>query len=224
MTDLSILPKDELEKRKLIAEIEKSGAEVEKLHAERDKATQDAIFGARMNREKDAEHGQHRTFTFYDNVKQQSVAKAMQEIGVMSRRDPGQEIKVVLNSPGGSVLDGLALFDYLQVLRHEGHHIEVVALGMAASMGGVLLQAGDVRSMGKNAWLLIHEVSSGAVGNVSELEDELEFIKKLQDNIVTLLAERSNMSERQIKAKWKKKDWWMPAEEALKLGFIDQIV
>lgn len=218
MTDLTIANSiEELERAKLIAEIEK-------FNAERDKVLQDALFGARTNREKDAEYGQHRTYTFYDSVKQASVEKAMREIGAMCRRDPGQDLKIVLNSPGGSVLDGLALFDFLQVLRSEGHHIEVVALGMAASMGGVLLQAGDVRSIGKNAWLLIHEVSSGAIGNVSEIEDELEFIKKLQDNLVKILAERSTMTERQIKTKWKKKDWWLSATEALELGFVDQIV
>jgi ATP-dependent Clp endopeptidase proteolytic subunit ClpP len=217
MTLTTALSLEELEKRKLIAEIGK-------LETEAQKISQDAVFGERANREKDADANTHRTYTFYEAVKGVSVKSAMDEIGKWARREPGATIKIVLNSPGGSVLDGLALYDFLKILREDGHRVEVVALGMAASMGGVLLQAGTTRHMGKNSWLLIHEVSAGAIGNVSEMEDQIQFLHKIQDNLVDILAERSTLSARQIKSRWKKKDWWLSAPEALELGFIDETI
>lgn len=165
-----------------------------------------------------------RIYTFYEPVGEQSVKRAMRELGHWSRRDPEQPIKIVFNSPGGSVLDGLALFDYIQQLRDQGHEITTVGLGMAASMGGILLQAGDWRVMGKNAWMLIHEVSSVAWGKASEQEDQLKFVRRLQDRCVEILASRANISKDQIKRKWKKLDWWLSAEEALEAGFVDEVV
>jgi ATP-dependent Clp protease protease subunit len=94
---------------------------------------------------------------------------------------------------------------------------------MAASMGGILLQAGSHRVLAPNAYMLIHEVSSLAWGGASELEDEVAFVKRLQDRILDILAERSTMTRQQIARKWKRKDWWLDAPEALRLGFVDEI-
>ena len=122
------------------------------------------------------------------------------------------------------MIAGLALFDYIQDLRKSGHHITVVALGMAASMGGILLQAGDKRIVGRHAMVLIHEVASGAQGKVSEMVDSLEFSNKLWDKLAKILSERSVMNAGQIKKKAYKKDWWLDAEETVKLGFADEIL
>lgn len=210
------LTKDDLEKLNLFAEMRKFDAE-RLVHEE------EVRYKSRNNNNNDSHSGDARIYTFYDPVKAPSVTKCMEEIGNWSRRDAGQNIKIVLNSPGGAVLDGLALYDYLLEIRRQGHHVEVVTLGVAASMGGVILQAGDVRTMGRNSWLLIHEVGTGSTGTISEIEEDLEFSKRLQDNIVEILAARSTLTSKSIKLKWKKKDWWLNAQEALDLELIDQI-
>ncbi len=166
---------------------------------------------------------ENRIYTFYGAVSSSSVAPAIKTLGEWHRRDPHSKIEIIFNSPGGNVLDGLALFDYILELRHQGTPIDTVTMGMAASMGGILLQAGEKRIATKNALVLIHEVSSGAGGKVSEIEDQLKFMEVLQQKCLAILAERSTMSVRQIATKWKKTDWWLGADEALALGFVDEV-
>ncbi len=96
-------------------------------------------------------------------------------------------------------------------------------MGMAASMGGILLQAGDKRVIGSESVLLVHEISFGAGGKIGEVEDEVAFAKMLTQRVLKIFANRTKMTARQIDAKWKRKDWWMDSDEALKLGFVDEI-
>lgn len=177
----------------------------------------------RSDRNYEAEADWHRIYTFYDAVNAASVENCLRDLSDWSRRDPGKPITVVFNSPGGSVLDGLALYDYLRELSNAGHEITTVALGMAASMGGILLQAGDHRVIGRNAWLLIHEVSSIGRGKISEMEDEVKFTRRLADQCLGILAERSTLDVKQIARRWKRKDWWLNADESFELGFADEI-
>jgi ATP-dependent Clp endopeptidase proteolytic subunit ClpP len=162
-------------------------------------------------------------YTFYGSVNSDSVKTAMRDLGAWARREPEANFRIVFNSPGGSVIDGFAFFDFIKELRSLGHNIETVALGYAASMGGILLQAGDKRVIGSNAYMLIHEISSFAFGKASELEDELKLVKRLQEKALDILAERSTMNKSQIKRKWVKTDWWIDAAEALEFGFVDEI-
>src|SRR5690606_40252913 len=111
---------------------------------------------------------------------------------------PGAPITIKINSPGGSVFEGLALYDRLRALSALGHHITTVSYGMAASMGGILLQAGDTRLVAPNAWFLIHEVSTITWGNTSEIEDQIEFTRRLQDQLLEILASRSKLSKAKI--------------------------
>jgi ATP-dependent Clp endopeptidase proteolytic subunit ClpP len=164
-----------------------------------------------------------RQMPFNTQVSKASVAEAISYLGQWYREDPGKPITITFNSPGGSVIDGLALFDFIQQLRAEGAKINTKTIGFAASMAGVLLQAGEERKVGRNAYLMIHEVSTGAIGNVSELEDELALTKRMQDRLLDILAERSTLSKNQIRRKWKRKDWWLDAEEAVRLGFADTV-
>ncbi len=108
-------------------------------------------------------------------------------------------------------------------IKAAGHTLTTVTVGMAASMGGILLQAGDVRVASRNSVILIHEVATGASGKMTDLEDEVEFAKSLQKKLVSILAERSTMTAKQIENRWKRRDWWLSSDEALKLGFVDAI-
>jgi ATP-dependent Clp endopeptidase proteolytic subunit ClpP len=203
--------------------LRRAAADLRKSVAEAAKAELDLADARRRDDDARADATRALVYTFYAEVNEDSARAAMQTLGVWSRREPGRPITVVLNSPGGRVLDGLALFDFLTRLRAGGHHLRIEVLGRAASMGGVLLQAGDERVIGANAFLLVHEVSGGAEGRSSELGDRMEFFDQMERRLLSILASRSTLTERQIKTKWSRKDWWLTAAEAVELGFADTI-
>lgn len=163
------------------------------------------------------------SFAFVGPVHEDSVHRLIDKLEIWSETHPKGEIELTINSQGGSVLDGFALYDYLQALKARGHKLTTVGVGMVASMGGVLLQAGDERIMSPRCWLLIHEVQGLTAGSFSQMEDDMKFNERLQDQALDILAERSTLSRRQIKNRWKRKDWWISASEALTGGFVDNI-
>jgi len=136
---------------------------------------------------------------------------------------PGKPIRIRLLSPGGSVFAGFAIYDAVKSSASRGHEIEVTGYGYTASMAVTILQAGTVRRLRPNAYMMIHEVSSGMLGKYSEMKDEVDFVNRLTNRVWDALAERSTLSAAQIKRKCARKDWWLDAEEALKYGFIDEI-
>jgi ATP-dependent Clp endopeptidase proteolytic subunit ClpP len=204
-------------------EREKLEQEIRKIRAEADAAELEAISARRVYEQEEASEYENHIYAFYNAVRGGSVEECMTELGSWSRRHPGCPIQVIFNSPGGSVIDGLALYDFLRTLSNHGHRITTMAIGMAASMGGVLLQAGDYRVMSRNAHMLIHEVSSGAVGKVAEMKDEVEFSNRLWRRLSDILAARSSLSALQIRRKAERKDWWFDAHVALELGFVDEV-
>lgn len=197
-------------------------AELRKLQIDTERAAVELDAYRRENDEELAEAGR-RHYTFYARVEDESVQACMRTLASWSTRAPGAALTVTFNSPGGSVHDGLALFDFLRHLRADGHHLTTVALGRAASMGAVLLQAGDHRVIGANAFLMLHEVSSGSTGKVSELEESVDLSKRLQKRLLTILAERSSMTMTSIQRRWARRDWWLDAADAAELGFADEV-
>jgi ATP-dependent Clp protease, protease subunit len=202
---------------------QRTWAELRKIQLETERIGLELDGIRRKERDLAADAGRAHVYTFYSGVEAESVQQCMAELGLWSRRDPGSPITIVFNSPGGAVLDGLALFDYLRHLRAEGHFVTTVALGRAASMGAVLLQAGDRRVIGANAFLLVHEVSNLHSGKVSEMEDGVEFSRRLQRRLLSILAARSTLTEAQIQRKWTRKEWWLDADEAVAVGLADAI-
>lgn len=164
------------------------------------------------------------TYTFYEGVTDETIKPALAKLSEWNRRFRGRPVTIILNSPGGSVFAGVALYDFLQKMRADGHHVTVVCLGMAASMGGILLQAGDRRIIGANARVLIHAVSGGSRGNVYLMEDDLELSKALWEGLKVILAARSTLTVQQIEDRAHRKDWWISAQEAVKLGFADEVL
>ena len=140
-----------------------------------------------------------------------------------AQADSSAGLKVIINSPGGNVSDGLAVYDMLRSLSDKGHEVTTVSVGMAASMGGVLLQAGDRRFMGVSASLLIHEIRGGAWGTLGEMQDEMEYWKQLTDRLLDILSNRATLSREEVAKRWHRKDWWLTSEQALEAGFIDEI-
>lgn len=165
----------------------------------------------------------HHVYVFSDPVRADSVQLCIRQLAEWSRNDPGCDMEIIFNSPGGSVTDGMHLYDYIQALKIAGHSITTTALGMAASMAGILLQAGTTRVMGKEAYLLIHEVAAGAIGKIGEIKDEVELLDLMTERVARIFAKRSTLSARQVKNRMRRKDWWLDSDEALKLGLIDEI-
>jgi ATP-dependent Clp endopeptidase proteolytic subunit ClpP len=197
----------ELEQSRLaVAKARIELAELERTHAEAKAAAKHA-----------------RVYFFSRNVTKKSVADTIETLGLWSRRDPETEMRLVINTRGGEVVHGLALFDFLGELKALGHRLTTVAIGQAASFGAVLLQAGDQRLIGRNASVLLHEISFGAWGKLTAMEDQVEFNRSLEHRILAILACRSTLTVEQIAARWSRKDWWLTAEEVVTLGLADAI-
>jgi ATP-dependent Clp endopeptidase proteolytic subunit ClpP len=171
-----------------------------------------------------AEDEHHYIYTFGESVSDASVNKCIKQLNNWIRGSTGPlEIEIVFNSPGGSVIAGLALWDYIQSVKAQGHFVTTAAIGYAASMAGILLQAGNKRVMGKEAWLMIHEASFGAGGKIGEVEDTVDWVKRVQERFLAIFAERSTLTKNQIRRRWTRKDWWLDSDEALRLGFVDEV-
>jgi ATP-dependent Clp protease protease subunit len=180
--------------------------------------------------EKRADNKYHRTYWFTGSVDAGTCKALMTQLDVW-RHQSNDPIEIIFNSPGGDVTAGLALFDYMQTIRRQGIQIVTSTMGMAASMAGILLQAGDVRRMGKEAWVLIHEASFGATGSFGDVEDRVKWIERIQDRILDVFAERSlasnapkPLTKAQFRRRWHRKDWWLSSDECLLHGIVDEVI
>jgi ATP-dependent Clp protease protease subunit len=163
-------------------------------------------------------------FHLFSAVEEEVVHELILQMDTWKQKHPGDPITLYIDSPGGIVIDGFALCDYLEVLKREGHHITTVGLGLVASMAAIIHQLGDTRKMGKRSWLMIHEVSGVAAGSLTEQKDEIKLNDRLQGQALDILAEKSGVSKAQIKKRWVRKDWWMDSTDALKEKFVDEIL
>jgi ATP-dependent Clp endopeptidase proteolytic subunit ClpP len=225
------------ERKKIQEEIDQIVAETKKLEAETRKITADALAaeyyaGLRKldlekkeqdQRRRAASDNEHMLYRFNTVVDKSHVYECMYKLTQWSRRHPNCNIEIVFSSGGGSIVDGFILFDFIQELRARGHKVTTGSLGMAASMAGVLLQAGDDRWMGHQAWMMIHRAAFGAIGKTFEIEDEVAWIKRIEDRILDIFEKRSDLTRTKIKRNWDRKDWWISSDEALSLGLIDEI-
>lgn len=152
----------------------------------------------------------------------EDVYELMLRMDIWSRNHPAADITLTINSPGGTVVDGFAFYDFLNTLKRRGHHITTRGIGMQASMGGVLLQAGDHRVMSKRSWMLIHEVQGLAEGSFSEMSNTMKLNKRFQDQALDILAAKAKWSKLKIRKTWTT-DTWLDAADALKAGFVDEV-
>ena len=134
-----------------------------------------------------------------------------------------QPITIMIDSPGGSVFSGFALFDFLRELGAT-HEVETCAFGYAASMAVTVLQAGTTRSITPNSYVMIHEAGSVVQGTTSALRDQVELSQQLQDRVLERIVERSHgVTMELVVEKTHRRDWWIAADEALALGLVDKI-
>ena len=136
--------------------------------------------------------------------------------------NPKKDIKIYINTPGGSVTAGLAIYDTIQFVQPD---VSTICVGMAASMGAVLLAGGQSgkRLILPNAEVLIHQVMGGAEGQASDIEISARHILQLKKRLNQLLATHTGQSLHKVE-KDADRDYYMSAEEAKKYGIVDQIV
>ena len=132
------------------------------------------------------------------------------------------DISLYINSPGGSVYDGLGIYDTMQTISSEIH---TICTGMAASMASVLLAAGSPgkRSALTHSRVMIHQPLGGAEGQASDIEITAREILKLKDELYQILSEHTGKDIEVIRRD-ADRDFWMTSQEALEYGMIDQIV
>tara|TARA_B100000287_G_scaffold432044_1_gene490518 strand:+ start:5037 stop:5768 length:732 start_codon:yes stop_codon:yes gene_type:complete len=213
----------ESETRKTDAEARKTEAEAIKAELEAHLAQMEIERAKRVyDRERSVDEENH-LYRFNGSVNDSSVRKCMVKLTEWSRLDPKCSIEIVFSSPGGSIIDGFELFDFIQELRTKGHKITTGSLGMAASMAGILLQAGDVRWIGHQSWMMIHRAAFGAIGKTYEVEDEVKLVKRIEDRILDIFTSRSKLTRQKLKRNWDRKDWWIDADECVKVGLVDEI-
>lgn len=209
--------------KKLEADARKLSAEARTYEIEGEMGELQLAGAIRIERDRLAANRYHHVFNYLGSIDQTSVAACMEQLTIWNRVDPGCDIEIVFNSPGGSVMSGMALFDHIRDIRKAGHKVTTVSQGYAASMAGILIQAGDVRVIGKESYVLIHEISTGAVGKIGEIEDVVEFTHKIQDRVLDIFAERSKKKAAYYAKHWKRKDWWLDSTECLEIGFVDEV-
>jgi ATP-dependent Clp protease protease subunit len=136
--------------------------------------------------------------------------------------DPKKDINLYINSPGGSVTAGLAIYDTMQFVTCE---VATYCVGIAASMGAVLLAAGTrgKRYALPNSDIMIHQVSGGAQGTASDVERTVEWMFKIKKRLIHILAQHTGKTEEQIGID-SDRDYWMSAEEARIYGLVDEVV
>lgn len=139
----------------------------------------------------------------------------------LSSQDPDAPITMYLNTPGGSVYDGLAIYDTMQYISNE---VQTVCTGLAASMGSVLLCAGEKgkRFALPHSRIMIHQPLGGAHGQASDIEITAKEILKLKGELYQIIADHSGKTLKQIE-KDADRDHWLTAKEAVEYGMIDDI-
>ena len=170
-----------------------------------------------------AQPDQHGEFLLAGDVTDGLMHRLMDQMELYSKRVPGGDIELTINSPGGSVLAGFALIDHMRLLQSRGHKITTKGVGYVASMAGIILQAGDERVLSDHAFFGMHEVSSQVSGSLSNQEDSIKFAKALQARAIELLTARSKFTSRTLQNAWARKDVHMSAAEALKNGLVDRV-
>ncbi|NLT12145.1 MAG: ATP-dependent Clp endopeptidase proteolytic subunit ClpP [Clostridiaceae bacterium] len=140
----------------------------------------------------------------------------------LEAEDPDKDIQFYINSPGGSVSDGLMIYDTMQHIKPD---VQTIGMGMAASMGSFLLAAGakGKRFILPNAEVMIHQPSSGTQGQASDIEIAAKHIIKMREKLNRLMSEMTGQKIEVIE-KDMDRDNWMTAEEAMKYGIVDHIM
>lgn len=140
----------------------------------------------------------------------------------LANEDPNKDIQLYINSPGGSVYDGLAIYDTMQYIKPD---VQTIGIGLQASMGAFLLSSGakGKRFVLPNARVMIHQPSSGTQGMVTDQEISLRESVRMKELLAKVIAKNTGQKLDKVKADMER-DHWMSADEAVKYGLADEMI
>lgn len=157
-----------------------------------------------------------------DEVNSQTANIVVAQLLHLAYQNPDEDIKLYINSPGGSVYDGLAILDTINFIKPD---VQTIGIGLQASMGAFLLAAGTKGKRGilPNARVMIHQPSSGTRGKITDQEIDLKEGLTLKEKLAEILAKNTGQNLEKLKNDMER-DYWMSAEEAIKYGIVDKIL
>lgn len=214
---------EDIELSRLISEAEKTAHEARLAELQAKKAEMD-LLEVQIN----LDYQLSGEYSFFEKVNEKSAKRLIRTMRVWHKYNPQGNWVINLNSVGGSVAHGAALFDEISsrsVRGGGGHHITIKVRGLAASMAGILLQAADDRVIGKSSQLMIHESQGGVIGGHSDILQEADWHNRWLDFMVDVFLSRTKKITRaQLLRKIAHgRDWYLTADEALEYGFVDRI-
>ncbi len=157
-----------------------------------------------------------------EEVNDTTASLIVAQLLYLEAQDPDKDIQFYINSPGGSVTAGLAIYDTMQYIKPD---VSTICVGLAASMGAFLLSSGakGKRIALPNAEIMIHQPSGGSQGQCTDIQIQAEQILKIKKRLNKILAEYTGKSVETIEADCER-DHFMTAEEAKEYGLIDQVI
>ena len=157
-----------------------------------------------------------------EEVNETTASLIVAQLLFLESEDPGKDIQLYINSPGGSVYAGLGIYDTMQFISSD---VATICTGMAASMAAVLLVAGaeGKRSALPHSRVMIHQPMGGAQGQASDIEITAREIQKLKKELYTIIADHSHTDFDKVWAD-SDRDYWMTAQEAKEYGMIDEVL
>ena len=185
------------------------------------------------------------TITIFNDVDESSMSSAIEKIFQINQSDEEwirnlynilnascakfdssvvemPHIQVLLSTYGGDVYDGLSLYD---AIKNSNTEVDVTCFGKIMSMGIIILLASKNRKAYRNTTFMIHEISSGAIGKLADLEESVDEAKRLNKVLFDIIEKETKITKTQLEEVYnKKQDWFLTAEEALKLGLITEII
>lgn len=157
-----------------------------------------------------------------DEVNKVTASLVVAQLLFLEAEDPDKDIMLYINSPGGVITDGMAIYDTMQYIKCD---VSTICMGMAASMGSFLLAGGakGKRFALPNAEIMIHQPLGGAQGQATDIAIQAEHIIKIKDRMNRMLAENTGQPLERIKNDVER-DYYMGAEEAKAYGLIDEVI
>ena len=157
-----------------------------------------------------------------EEVNATTASLVVAQLLYLEAQDPDKDIQFYINSPGGSVTDGMAIYDTMQYIKCD---VSTICVGMAASMGAFLLSAGTKgkRIALPNSEIMIHQPSAGTQGQITDMAIHLKRLETIKKRMNKILAENCGKSVEQVTADCER-DNFMTAEEAMAYGLIDKVI